>query len=380
MPGETRVKLIFDPYRICTAGGCRITDFRSERQAFREIEDLLRKDVKHETIQPKTYVIDGRCWDHFQSYRGVKGVVVEEVTPRGRARDHFGLEPPDWMSDEFIHAAGLGDRPPPSSLVGDSWAGTVAVWLLPGVNEATSLDQWLPVVANAAPTPPEAMIEPVRSWLVDHFGTVACGSIASREIVGHLRAALTQSPTPSDFAVAWVRRNALVPLLSHGAENPLRLSGLEAVSPHDLVVAKYLPLIFPLPDPAHAEVSQLMRRAVQQARVQGLQSFEEVVLALNGLWDGVIEELNAWLEVRPNAMTAKAAQHLAALPGYERNAIARRLVAYYAPPGEVPTWKELDDGFDAWVSAYARFAFHTFLRREVPDAAKDPAAAVGRWV
>src|SRR5262249_18595807 len=107
---------------------------------------------------------------------------------------------------------------------------------------------------------------------------------------------------------------------------------------------------------------------------------EEVALALNGLWDGVVEELNAWLEVRPNAMTARAAKYLASLPGYERNATARRLVAYYAPPGEVPAWKELDDGFDSWVSAYARFAFHSFLRREVPDAPQDPAAPFGRWL
>src|SRR5271165_2380955 len=77
MPSETRVKLIFDPYRICTAGGCRVTDLGSERLAFREIEGLLRKDAKFETIRPKTYVIEGQCWEHFQTYRGVKGVLVE---------------------------------------------------------------------------------------------------------------------------------------------------------------------------------------------------------------------------------------------------------------------------------------------------------------
>jgi hypothetical protein len=231
MPGETRVKLIFDPYRICTAGGCRVTDFRGERQAFRAIEDLLRKDAKHETIQPKTYVIEGRCWEHFQSYRGVKGVVIEEVTPRGRVRDHFGLEPPDWMTDEFIHAARLGDRTAPPSLAGDNWAGAVAGWLLPGVNEATSLDQWLHVVAKAATVLPEAIIEPVRNWIVEQFGTVACASITSREVIGILRAALTQSPTPNAFALTWVRRTALAPLFSHGVDNPLRLSGLRP-SPH----------------------------------------------------------------------------------------------------------------------------------------------------
>jgi hypothetical protein len=139
MPAETRVKLIFDPYRICTAGGCRVTDFRSERQAFREIEELLRKDAKFETIRPKSYVIEGQCWEHLQTYRGVKGVLVEEVTPRRRVREHFGQEPPEWMSDEFIHGTRIGERPPPPSLLGDSWAATLAAWLLPGINEADSL-------------------------------------------------------------------------------------------------------------------------------------------------------------------------------------------------------------------------------------------------
>ena len=53
--------------------------FVEERQAFREIEQLLLRNERFDTVQPKTFVIDNRCWKHFRSYQGVQGVRIEEV-------------------------------------------------------------------------------------------------------------------------------------------------------------------------------------------------------------------------------------------------------------------------------------------------------------
>ena len=58
--------------------------FVEEKQAFREIEQLLLRDERFDTVQPKTFVIDNRCWQHFRTYDGVSGVRIEEVSPRTR--------------------------------------------------------------------------------------------------------------------------------------------------------------------------------------------------------------------------------------------------------------------------------------------------------
>ena len=57
--------------------------FVEEKQAFREIEQLLLRDQRFDTVQPKTFVIDNLCWQHFRSYHGVAG----RADRRGDAED-----------------------------------------------------------------------------------------------------------------------------------------------------------------------------------------------------------------------------------------------------------------------------------------------------
>ena len=102
MPDDPRITLIFDPFNICERGETRVGSFVEEKQAFREIEQLLLRDERFDTVQPKTFVIDNRCWQHFRTYHGVQGVRIEEVTPRTRLGDWIGEEPPDWLLNQDI--------------------------------------------------------------------------------------------------------------------------------------------------------------------------------------------------------------------------------------------------------------------------------------
>ena len=84
MASETRVTLVSDPFGICAEREHRVADFPAELRAFREIEGLLRRDERFETVQPRTYVVAGECWEHFRSFRGMRGVACVQITPRTR--------------------------------------------------------------------------------------------------------------------------------------------------------------------------------------------------------------------------------------------------------------------------------------------------------
>lgn len=97
-----RVTLVFDPFGICTDADHRVRDVQDEKDAFRRIEELLRRDPRFETVSPKTYIVEAECWEHFQSYRGVSGIAFQEITPRKRLADVLGEQPPDWLTDRYV--------------------------------------------------------------------------------------------------------------------------------------------------------------------------------------------------------------------------------------------------------------------------------------
>jgi len=237
---------------------------------------------------------------------------------------------------------------------------------------------------------------PVRDWLRGSLSAAAARSRLSRDLIRDLAAAFDAATSPAEFARFWLRCRALLPLAEWGDKNPLRTAGVNIGTVPQRALARRLPLVFPLPESLHKEVSEQMRRAVQNARVKGLaagagpdlrsapagHAFEDVALNLNALWEGVAEELAVWLEMEPRGMTAQAAERMRAMPGYAQNDTARRLVAEYSPPEPVPAWQGLEDGpgFDAWVRAYAGYVRRCFVRRDFPRLEEDPAALFGRWL
>ena len=90
MAKDIRVTLVFDPFGIWAESADLVRNVRDELEAFRQIEHLLRRDDRFETVTPKTFLVHPECWEHFQSYRGVGGVTFHEVTPRRQLAERLG--------------------------------------------------------------------------------------------------------------------------------------------------------------------------------------------------------------------------------------------------------------------------------------------------
>ena len=185
--------LVFDPYGICTLDGTRVSSVPEEISAFKQINETLRRDATLETVRPMTFVLDAPCWEHFQTYRSVKGVRLVKVTPRSSFRDRLGSDPPDWLTDDCIYAWGLLTHDGPRSLVNDDWEATIASWFIPGLAEATSFEQWFEVAASADCFPEDSKIGPVRSWIQDKFSTLVDKAIPSQAVADGLRSELRGS-------------------------------------------------------------------------------------------------------------------------------------------------------------------------------------------
>src|SRR5690242_12441079 len=104
MTDEIRVRLIFDPFGICKVHGTRVADVTSEKRAFHDIDELLRRDERFETVSPRTFIIEPHCWEHFRSYWGARGIATERLSPRQQVAAHLRASPPDWLTDEIIHS------------------------------------------------------------------------------------------------------------------------------------------------------------------------------------------------------------------------------------------------------------------------------------
>lgn len=378
MQQDVRVNLLFDPYDISQRDGTRVFDFESEKKAFREIEDLLGRDARFETVQPKIYIIAKNSSPHFDTYRHLSGVKTEEVSPRTRIRELLRAEPPDWLTNTDICEWKLLDRDPPSELLDDGWPVTIASWLIPGLDAVGSLEEWLAVVACASFTGQYGN-DPVSICIQNSFSDLASRVIQSSEVVSELRVALTRAESPVAFANEWLRRKSLLPLVQSALDNPLRTAGIDLGSASERVIAGHLPVVFSLPSSLHVEVSRLMRDAVHQSRIIDQTRLSEVVLRLNAIWDGVPEELRIWLDMYPRGLTEKAALHLEGLPGYQSNDIVRRVVGWYSPPSQIAPWSGLTEGIDEWINKYAQFLRRCFVRREFV-AENDPADSFGRWL
>jgi hypothetical protein len=377
---EVLVDLVYDPHRIYAGEGQRVSGLAQELAAFHAIGDLLRQRNDPGTRRPRCYVLDRIAWEHFRSLRGVKGVRLREFTPRREIQSALGAEPPAWLTDDIIVAWKLLQKPGPGSLIRGDWAATLAEWLIPGITDASTLQEWLCSAAAAAEVVEPIALAPVTEWLSEQVRVLAALSITVPDVVAEFAEQVRDTAAPASFAKQWLRRRALLPLLRPAIDRPLSVPGLAGESPQDLARAGYLPLPFPLPAALHAEVSRLMCKAVRSAQIERPDTFEAVLANLNALWDGVDTDLDRWLQVNPRGMTESAARHLSELPGYAASETAQRLVRLFAPPPPVSRWTDLDDSFDQWVNGYASYIERMFYRRTLPPDGEDPAEPFARWV
>ncbi|MBP3955361.1 hypothetical protein J8F10_08720 [Gemmata sp. G18] len=374
------IDLVYDPHRIYAGEGQRVASLSQEIAAFHAIGETLRQPGDPGTRRPRTYILDRIGWEHFRSVRGLSGVRLREFTPRRQIKAAVGAEPPDWLTDDAIVGCKLLQRPGPGAMVQANWAATVAEWVLPGITDASSFQEWLVRAASATDVSEPLGLAPLTDWLSEQVRLLAASTIPMPDVVADLAEHLRESASPVTFANRLLRRRALLPLTRPAIDRPLTVPGLPSESPQDLARAGYLTLPFPLPDPMHGEISRLMCRAVRSAQIERPDTFERAVANLDALWDGVDAELDRWLQVNPRGMTEAAGRHLAGLPGYAASETAQRLVRLFAPPAPVARWTDLDESFDQWVNTYGSYIERMFYRRTLPPEGEDPAAPFAKWV
>lgn len=384
MNNDARVTLIFDPFSIATAKGERVSGLHAELSAFAEINDTLRRDPRFETVVPKVYVISGSSTEHFRTYRDVRGVTMQTVTPRNVVGELLQCDPPQWLTDESIGELQLLRYSPPESLFEQNWEATIASWLVPGIEQAATLEQWLRIVSAAEDRFARHYgAGPVSGWIQNQFLQLAIETeeLETHDFATSLQAELIRAASPVDFAKQWVRHNAILPLINPAMNNPIRIAaaGSQAISVRDRQLAGRLPLTFPLPNPIHDDVSSLFCHALRKTRLSEKYRLSEAVRSLNAIWPGVAEEIRTWLEVYPKGLDKAAAEHLSALPGYESNELIRKMVDWYRPPNPVPPWPGLQDSLESWVHSYSQYIRSCFLRRDLKEE-DDPAIGFGRWL
>jgi hypothetical protein len=376
---DVRVTLVFDPFGIYASGGMRVLNLSEEERAFREIKDYLLRE-HDETGTPLTVIIERKAIPHFASYRGVRGIRIVDFTPTRRVREIIGHEPPEWLNDVDVYNWCLLSLKPPNRGFAETWEATLAAWLFPGITEATSIETWFSVMAQAPNVAGTMRCEPLAKWLQLQFSSLVREVSRSEDEVDVLGQALTESESPVVFAKTWVRRVALAPLLDISMGNPLGCRSADVISPKDRVLMRSLPLLFPLPPSIHSEVSRLFCDAIRKARLNSGGHFEDVALRLNAMWVGVDDELKSWLDTSPRAMTKKAADYLTSLPGSENVPAFRHVVSEHRPADAMPPWCGLDEHFESWVASYALWLRNTFTRRELPPPEQDPATGFSRWM
>ncbi len=380
MQTETRVTLIFDPFDIYASGGVRVTELEDEERAFREIDCRLQTQSQDEMGEPLTVVVGQSAIQHFRTYRGIRGVRVEDFTPLRRVHEIVGQAPPEWLTDENVYQWGmLSLRPPEPPFLG-SWEATVADWLAPNVAGSKSLDSWIRALSQSPSIPGIMKCEPVIRWFVQQFGSLGRTFGLSADEIDELSDMLTSAESPSAFARTWARRAALAPLLDSAVSNPLHSPNIDVLSPKMRFLMKRLPILFPLPTIISGDVCRLFRDAVRKARIRDAGQLEAAILRLNAVWEGITEEIRDWLDVSPRGLSQKAAEHLEKLPGFADSPELQEIVGEHRPPEGAPRWEGLNDNFDGWVSSYARWIRNAFNRRELPSIEDDPSTGFSRWL
>jgi len=201
---DMRVTLVSDPFGIWAESADLVRDVRGELEAFRQIEDLLRRDDRFETVTPKTFLVHPECWEHFQSYRGVCGVAFHEVTPRRQFAERLGGKLPDWLTDQRILAWRLLRRAVPDGPVED-WPAVLAESLAPGVLDADSLGAWLARAAAADIAPSVKDCPPVMPSFRESFLRVA-ERVGMPKEIGKQLASLIRNGVTTSSPVGCSRR------------------------------------------------------------------------------------------------------------------------------------------------------------------------------
>ncbi len=169
---------------------------------------------------------------------------------------------------------------------------------------------------------------------------------------------------------------AVLPFLDASGDSPL--NGVCSLRVSHLL-AKRLPLIFPLPRPLHATVSSNYAEVFKTARIND-KNLSETVIQLNAEWDGLAKELALWLQQRPAGLTTLAAEHLKKIPQTSSKEMMRMAELFSPSVKPDHKWNGINNCTD-WCGQYSSYLRNAFYRREPPETWKDdPAKGFSDWI
>jgi len=365
------VQIVHDPFRLFAGNAIRVFGTGQLRNVFGQIDGLLSAGA-HGTQEKATYIVDSSLWTHFASYGQMAGVQVEEYLPRTLVGKKFGLQPPDWLTNDLIFQTGFLDFGA-DRLIEDNWTETFVEWLLPGGRNAETLEAWMRLAYDSNGLGHERLSDEIRELLWRQFAAKAKAVLQSHELEA-IYNLWTGYRTPKEFIVDALQAPASGPLRSMGSESGPPGDG----QPQDTGRLVSVPLVFPLPGDLHKEVSNRFTRAFRRARLEG-RDLTKTALPLNAMWDGLIDELEKWLRAKPNALTQQAAEHLESLPGSQSVKIAE-VLNRFRPHRKPAQWDSLEE-IEGWITAYSAYIRNAFCRRTLPESwADDPAAGFSKWI
>jgi hypothetical protein len=300
------------------------------------------------------------------------GIKVEEFSPRLLLAERFRTQPADWLTDDLIIETGfLGcgfDK-----LVNGKWEETLVEWLLPGGREAETLADWMRQAYESPRLENARLPDLVKELLWQQFAARAEGLPQWHELQA-IHSLWGDYTTPSGFVKDALLAPALKPFQSTDPESPF----CGYARPQNGGRLCDLPLVFPLPQRAHEQVSEQFVDAIRKARL-GNRDLTKTVLSLNAVWQGVPDELQRWLNTHPNALTHQSAEQLELLPGSDAPGFSE-LLHRFRPREKPAEWESLE-GIETWITEYSSFIQSAFCRRVLPETwAADPAAGFSKWI
>jgi hypothetical protein len=299
------------------------------------------------------------------------GIKVEEISPRRLLAERFRTQPADWLMDDLIIETGFLECGF-DKLVNGKWEKTLVEWLLPGGGEAEALADWMRLAYEAPRLENARLPELIKELLWQQFASQA-GLPPLHELQA-IHSLWADYPRPSDFVKDALLAPALKPFQSTDPESPF----CGYARPQNGGRLCDLPLVFPLPQRAHEQVSEQFVDAIRKARL-GNRDLTKTALSLNAIWQGVPEELHRWLNTHPNALTNQAAEHLESLPGSDAPGFLE-LLHRFRQREKPAEWDSLE-GIETWITAYSSFIQSAFCRRVLPETwATDPAAGFSNWI
>ena len=377
MPNEVRVRIVEDEYGVYSGDGFQVDSTETEHRAFSLIENAIRKYSDETRPAVLEIVLGKRFRRHFDTYRLMKHVVVNRLSPRTELAKKLTTELPDWLSNEDILRWNLLSRPIPKVLL-QAWPDLLVEWFMPGSVTALHLVDLLRAAVDAVDSHDVFSADPLRGCLIQRFQEL-CTSLPS-SFQEPLRRRLDRAERPDSELRQWVEHTWYLPVVKNPGSNPL----LDRAAPEETKrfaeLAKQLPLVFPLPTNLARQITPRVANSIMLARVSDARDLSRAAKSLTFITTDIAKAIATWIENHPSELTTDASQHLASLPGFRDHPRLRSLIDECSPVRMTDAWRGLDENFPVWVRAYAKYVRSTFNRRSFSQWNEDPAYLFAKWL